>query len=95
MRESYDVLLRDYDVLVTPTTPMKAHQYRIDLDPEQLVLAGWDMVANTAPFNMTGHPSLSVPCGSSDGLPVGMMLTGRHFDDATLLAVAHVYEQAR
>lgn len=95
LRESYDVLLRDYDVLVTPTTPMKAHQYRIDLDPEQLVLAGWDMVANTAPFNMTGHPSLSVPCGSSDGLPVGMMLTGRHFDDATLLAVAHVYEQAR
>ncbi len=94
LRASYDALLRDYDVLVTPTTPMKAHQYRPDLNPEQLVLAGWNMVANTAPFNMTGHPSLSVPCGSSDGLPVGMMLTGRHFDDAGLLAVAHVYEQA-
>jgi amidase len=42
---------------------------------------------------MTGHPSLNVPCAKSNGLPVGMMLTGRHFDDATLLRVAHAFEQ--
>ena len=94
LRGAYDALLVDNDLLITPTTPMKAHRHNPSLDAEALVVAGWNMVANTAPFNMTGHPSLSVPCGTSDGLPVGMMLTGRHFDDATLLAVAHVFEQA-
>ena len=48
---------------------------------------------NTMAFDMTGHPSLSVPCAKSNGLPVGLMLTGRHFDDATLLRAASAYEQ--
>ena len=51
------------------------------------------MLGNTAGFNLTGHPSLSLPCGKSDGLPVGLMLTGRHFDDAALLRVGHAFEQ--
>ena len=54
---------------------------------------GWNMLGNTAPFDMTGHPSISIPCTKSNGLPVGLMLTGRHFDDATVLAVAHAFEQ--
>jgi amidase len=92
LRNGYDDLLRDVDLLVMPTTPMKAHHYNPSLDPEELVLAGWNMVANTAPFNMTGHPALSVPCGMSSGLPIGMMLVGRHFHDATLLAAAHLVQ---
>ena len=48
---------------------------------------------NTAPFNVTGHPALSINAGFSDGLPVGMMIVGRKFDEATVLNVA--YEKIR
>ena len=51
--------------------------------------------ANTAPFNVTGHPALSINAGFSDGLPVGMMIVGRKFDDATVLNVAYAYEKIR
>ena len=94
LRAGYDMLLEQVDILLMPTTPMKAHVYNPDQSPEELVLAGWNMVANTAPFNMTGHPALSVPCGTSGGLPVGMMLVGRKFEDQLLLAVADVFERA-
>ena len=94
LRAGYDLLLEQVDILLIPTTPMKAHVYNPNQSPEELVLAGWNMVANTAPFNMTGHPALSVPCGTSGGLPVGMMLVGRKFEDQKLLAVADVFEGA-
>jgi amidase len=45
-------------------------------------------------FDMTGHPALSVPCGMIEGLPVGMMLVGRHLEEATLYKAAHALEQA-
>ncbi|MEQ8967851.1 MAG: amidase family protein [Azospirillaceae bacterium] len=92
LREAYDHPLRSVDVLAMPTTPTTAHRYRPDLDFEERVLSGWSMLGNTAAFNMTGHPSISVPCGTVDGLPVGLMLTGRHFDDATVLAAAAAVE---
>jgi amidase len=44
---------------------------------------------------VTGHPSLSVPAGLVNGLPVGMMITGRHFDDATVLRVGRAFEKLR
>jgi amidase len=53
-----------------------------------------EMLANTAPFDVTGHPACSVPAGLADGLPVGMMIVGRQFDDATVLRVARAFEQA-
>jgi amidase len=93
LRVSYDAVLQQVDVLVMPTTPMKAHAYEPQLDIQALITHGWNMLGNTAPFDLTGHPSLSVPCAKSHGLPVGLMLTGRHFEDATLLAVAHAFEQ--
>jgi amidase len=93
LRAAYDRALDQVDVLVTPTTPMTAHRYVPNLGLSELIGHGWNMLANTAPFDMTGHPSLNVPCGKSNGLPVGMMLTGRHFDDATLFRVAHAFEQ--
>ena len=55
-------------------------------------LATWtqrafEMLVNTAPFDVTGHPGMSVPCGMSDGLPVGMMLIGRHYEKAQFIAL--------
>ena len=46
------------------------------------------MIANTAPFDITHHPAMSVPCGMVDGLPVGLMLVGRHFDEMTIYRAA-------
>ncbi len=54
-----------------------------------------DNVANTGPFDLTGHPALSINAGFVEGLPVGMMIVGRHFDDVTVLKVGHVFEQIR
>ncbi len=86
LRAAYDRALERFDALVMPATPMKAHR-RDQPSP-------YSMVTNTAPFDVTGHPGLSIPCGKSEGLPIGMMLIGRHFDDATLLRLGHAYEQS-
>jgi len=69
-----------------PTTPMKPHR--------QDDRAPYAMMTNTATFDVTGHPGLSVPCGMSDGLPIGLMLIGKHFDDPTLLRLGYAYEQS-
>jgi amidase len=50
-------------------------------------------IANTAPFDATGHPAMNVPCARVGGLPVGLMLIGRHWEDATVLRAAHAFEQ--
>jgi amidase len=77
LRAKYDASLQRFDALVMPSTPMKAHR-RGDHAP-------FTMVTNTAPFDVTGHPGLSVPCGMAEGLPIGLLLIGGHFDDVTLL----------
>jgi amidase len=93
LRAAYDDALKDYDVLVMPTTPMKAHrQVPPGAPPEVVVANALDMLGNTAPFDGTGHPSMSVPVGMSDGLPVGMMITGRLGEDDTVLRVGHAFE---
>jgi amidase len=51
------------------------------------------MLTNTAPFDVTGHPSMSVPLGKSAGLPVGMMLTGRAGEDDVVLRAGHAFEK--
>ena len=51
------------------------------------------MFANTAPFNVTHHPALSLPCASTDGLPIGLMLVGRHYDEPDIYRAAQVYQQ--
>lgn len=52
-------------------------------------------VVNCAPFNVTGHPALSINAGFSEGLPVGMMIVGRKFDERVILDVAYAYEKIR
>ena len=51
------------------------------------------MIANTGPFDVTGHPAITVPAGMSGGLPVGMMLIGRHWEDATVLRAADAFQK--
>jgi aspartyl-tRNA(Asn)/glutamyl-tRNA(Gln) amidotransferase subunit A len=83
-------VLRDVDVLATPTTPKPATPFAQAHDPE----LGFPR-SNMPPFNITGSPTLALPCGfSASGLPVSLQLAGRPFDEATVLQVGHAYEQA-
>jgi len=93
LRAAYDSVLSGCDAIAMPTTPMRAHRYQPNLRPGEIVAHGWNMLGNTAPFDMTGHPSLSVPCALAGGLPVGLMLTGRHFDELALLRIGDAFER--
>jgi len=95
LRAAYDAALSRYDVLLMPTLPVKATPLPPPDAPRALyVQRAFEMLANTCPTDVTGHPALQLPCGVSDGLPVGMMLIGRHFDEATLYRAAAAFEQA-
>jgi amidase len=95
LRAAYDDALARFDVLVMPTLPVRATVLPgPDAPREEILARGLEMIGNTAPFDVTGHPACSVPAGLADGLPVGMMIIGKHFDDATVLRVAHAFEQA-
>jgi amidase len=50
------------------------------------------MQANTCPFDVSGHPAFAIPCGTKDGLPVGLMLVGRHFEESRLIQAASAFE---
>ena len=52
------------------------------------------MISNTAPFDISHHPAMAVPCGMSDGLPVSMMLVGKHCDEPTIYRAAFAFEQS-
>ena len=94
LREVYSAMLKDYDLLLMPTMPMKATVIPAkDCSREDYVARALEMLNNTAPFDVSGHPAMTVPCGMSEGLPVGMMLVGRHFDESTVLRAAHAFEQ--
>jgi amidase len=94
LRKAYDDALARYDLLLMPTLPMKA----TPLPPQNAPLALWcqrgfEMLGNTCAFDVSGHPAMSVPCGMSQGLPIGMMLTARHFSESTIYRAAHAFEQ--
>lgn len=95
LRAEHDRLLDRHDVLLMPTVPPKpAPLPPRDAPPETIVTHAFAFNANCIPTNLTGHPALSVPCGLCDGLPVGMMLIGRHHDEAVLYRAAYAFEQA-
>ncbi len=91
IKADFDRAFEAVDVVVGPTSPVPAFRLgeRVD-DPLQMYLA--DIF--TISVNLAGLPGISVPCGFADGLPVGLQLIGRPWDEATLLRVAHAYEQA-
>ncbi|ATY84592.1 Asp-tRNA(Asn)/Glu-tRNA(Gln) amidotransferase GatCAB subunit A [Kyrpidia spormannii] len=96
LRAEYDAVLKTYDVLIMPTTPMKATPIPgPESSREERVARALEMIVNTAPFDVTGHPAMNVPCGRSGGLPVGMMLIGRHGEDEVVLRAAYAFEQDR
>ena len=95
LRAAYDEALTRFDVLVMPTLPVRATVLPgPDAPREEILARGLEMIGNTAPLDVTGHPACSVPAGLAGGLPVGMMIIAKHFDDATVLRVAHAFEQA-
>jgi len=94
LRTAYTDALKSVDVLLLPTTPWRAHELAPELPIAQRVLRGWANLGNTYPTDMTGHPAISLPLAEADGLPVGVMLVGRHFEDARLLALAGTCERA-
>ncbi len=95
LRAAYDAALRDADLLVMPTTAQKA----TPIPPpgcsreEHVDAATNTRFANTASFDVSGHPAINVPCGMSQGLPVGMMLVGRVGDDALVLRAADAWQR--
>ena len=91
LTERYDTLLADHDLLAMPTTLGTAPEHDPERDQYDRLQEAL-VVANTAPFNRTGHPAISVPVGEVDGLPVGLMLAGSRFDDATVLDAASTVE---
>jgi amidase len=91
---AYDDALRHCDLLVMPTLPMKATVIPpANASREEYTARAIEMIANTCPFDVTGHPAMNVPCGISGGLPVGMMLVGRIGEDATVLRAADAYQR--
>ncbi len=95
LRAAYDTVLGDHDLLLMPTLPLKATKLPEPGDPREDVFArAFEMLANTAPFDVTGHPAMAIPCGMSDGLPVSMMLVGRRYEEATIYRAAGAFEAA-
>ena len=92
---AYDTALNDCDLLLMPTTPMKAQPMPGPGAPrEEIVGRALEMITNTAPFDITHHPAMAIPCGIADGLPVSAMLVGKHWDEPTIYRAAYAFEQA-
>jgi amidase len=93
LRRAYDAALATHDVLLAPTLPIVATKLPAPgASKTEIYDRALEMLGNTAPFDITGHPAMSVPCGTVDGLPVGLMLVGRHLREATIYRVAQALE---
>lgn len=91
IRREFDEAFQKYDALVTPTSPTVPFKIgdKAD-DPMQMYLSD----VCTLPINIAGVPAISIPAGFTDGLPIGMQIIGKPFDEETLLRIAFAYEQA-
>lgn len=96
VRESWAKVFTEFDLLVTPTVPITAPRFdqskaALPAGEKPLLRACLDLAL---PFNLTGYPAVSIPCGfSRENLPIGMQLVGRPYDEAVCLRVAHHYQQ--
>jgi len=94
--ELFMKIFKNYDIMITPTTAVVAFDlgmpYALEINGKKVSPTAWQPF--TYPFNMTGQPAATVPCGwSSDGLPIGMQIVGKHFDEKTILQVANAFEE--
>jgi amidase len=93
LRAAYDAEFTRVDLLLMPTMPTVAPALpKAGIDLDGYTRASWPMAANLCPFNATGHPALTAPCGTVEGLPVGVMLVGRHWDEGSIYRAAHAFE---
>jgi aspartyl-tRNA(Asn)/glutamyl-tRNA(Gln) amidotransferase subunit A len=96
LMQAYCKVFESVDVIVGPTTPITAWKrgewtVQVAGKPESVLAASWRF---TYPYNLTGLPAISLPCGfDRDGLPIGLQIAGRPFDEATVMRVAHAYER--
>lgn len=90
VKQDFDNALTKFDLLMAPTMPNPAFKIGEKIeDPLTLYLSD----VNTCPINLAGVPSISVPCGFSAGLPIGLQIMGKPFDEATVLRAAYTFEQ--
>lgn len=90
IKKDFEDVFEKYDVIIGPTTPTPAFKIGQNTSDPMTMYAN-DIL--TIPVNLAGVPGISVPCGFAGGLPLGLQIIGKHFDEATIYRVAHVYEQ--
>jgi aspartyl-tRNA(Asn)/glutamyl-tRNA(Gln) amidotransferase subunit A len=90
IRREFEAAFRKFDVLMGPTMPIPP--FKIG-DKIQNPLALYMCDVLTAPANLTGYPAISIPCGFSSGLPIGLQIMGKPFDEGKLLRVAYTFEK--
>lgn len=90
IKQDFENVFAKYDVILGPTTPAPAFNFGEKIgDP----LAMYANDIFTIPVSLAGVPAISVPCGFADGLPVGLQIIGKHFDESTVYRAAHAFEQ--
>lgn len=90
VKQDFDKVFADFDVIIGPTAPTTAFPIGSQVN-DPLAMYMNDII--TIPVSLSGVPAISVPCGFADELPVGMQIIGKAFDEATVLRVAHAFEQ--
>lgn len=95
-KEEFNAILKEVDVILTPTLPIlppKIDERHVNIEKYVGQHIRWSIIKLTAPTNLNGFPSLSIPCGfSAEGMPIGIQLIGREFDEATLYQVGNALE---
>jgi aspartyl-tRNA(Asn)/glutamyl-tRNA(Gln) amidotransferase subunit A len=91
IKQDFEKVFEKYDVIIGPTTPTPAFKIG-EKTSDPLTMYANDIL--TIPVNLAGVPGISVPCGFSNGLPLGLQIIGKHFDESTIYRVAHAFEQA-
>ncbi|MFK4303594.1 MULTISPECIES: Asp-tRNA(Asn)/Glu-tRNA(Gln) amidotransferase subunit GatA [unclassified Paenibacillus] len=90
IKQDFDRVFEQYDVIIGPTAPTTAFKIGSQVD-DPLTMYLNDIL--TIPVSLAGVPAISIPCGLADGLPVGLQIIGKAFDESSVLRVAHAFEQ--
>ncbi|OXT15387.1 aspartyl/glutamyl-tRNA amidotransferase subunit A [Bacillus sp. OG2] len=91
IKKDFEEVFQSYDVIIGPTAPTPAFNIGENID-DPLTMYANDIL--TIPVNLAGAPAISVPCGYSNGMPLGLQIIGKYFDESTIYRTAHAFEQA-